>query len=237
MSLRPRVVAVIPARNEEPTVASVVRDVQRVLECEVVVVDDASTDQTAAEATRAGATVLRLPFNMGAWGAAQAGIRYANSHGFTTVVTLDADGQHHAESIPKLLECLRENHLDVVIGACPDRLSLAKRIAWGYFRWLTRLGLHDFTSGLRAYGPRAVSILASRQASLLDYQDVGVLLLLNRRDMQMQEIPVSMSPRKAGHSRVFSSWYTVGLYMLQTTVLCLSRFDTSRARAEGVTRS
>ncbi|MEM9300839.1 MAG: glycosyltransferase family 2 protein [Pseudomonadota bacterium] len=232
ITVRPqdRVLAVIPAKDEEPTVATVVRDVRRLLGCPVLVVDDGSTDATAARATDAGAIVLSLPFSLGAWCASQAGLRYAVEHGYTTAVTLDADGQHHAESIPILLKELRDAGSDLVIGACPERLSVAKHIAWRYFRWLTRLSIQDFTSGLRVYGSNALRTLASRQASLLDYQDVGVLLLLARQGMVIREVQVNMSNRMAGHSRVFSSWFTVFHYMLQTTLLCVSRFDAQRPR-------
>ncbi|MDX1569272.1 MAG: glycosyltransferase family 2 protein [Xanthomonadales bacterium] len=216
-----KLVALIPARDEGPTVASVVRDVRRHLNCPVVVIDDGSSDDTGEEARSAGATVLTLPFSLGAWGAAQAGIRYAASAGYEVVVTLDADGQHHAESIPALVHGL--NLADVVIGACPERLSWAKHLAWAYFRWLTGLDIQDFTSGLRIYNRRAIELLAERHASLLDYQDVGVLMLLSRRGLRICERPVAMSQRQAGHSRVFSSWFAVSRYMLQTTVLCIAR--------------
>jgi glycosyltransferase involved in cell wall biosynthesis len=232
ITVRPqeRVLAVIPAKDEEPTVGAVVRDVREVLGCPVLVVDDGSTDETAARAVEAGAIVLSLPFSLGAWCASQAGLRYAVEHGFSTAVTLDADGQHHAESITVLLRELRDSGCDVVIGACPERLSIAKHIAWCYFRWLTRLSIHDFTSGLRAYGVDALNSLASRQASLLDYQDVGVLMLLSRQGMTIREMHVTMSNRQAGHSRVFKSWFTVLRYMIQTTLLCVSRFDARRGR-------
>ena len=220
---RSHFVVVIPARDEADTVGDVVRDVRAALNCCVVVVDDASHDGTAAEAAAAGATVLSLPFSMGAWGAAQAGLRYAQRHGYRIVVTMDADGQHHASSIPELLKTLHEGTADVVIGACPQRLSIAKRIAWSYFRTLTNLDIHDFTSGLRAYNATAIALLGTRFASLLDYQDIGVLILLKRQGLKVEEVTVEMSERLRGHSRVFSSWFVVARYMLQTTILCLAR--------------
>jgi hypothetical protein len=68
-----------------------------------------------------------------------------------------------------------------------------------------------------------MTALASREASLLDYQDVGVLLILRRQGLRVVETPVSMQPRAAGASRVFRSWWVVGKYMLQTSLLCLAR--------------
>ena len=220
--------AVMPARDEAATVASVVEGVRAVLGCTVLVVDDGSSDTTADVARAAGAEVLRLPLGLGAWGATQAGIRYALRNGFTKVITLDADGQHVPESLPMLIEAHDRTGANVVIGTCVERLSRAKRIAWHYLRFLTGLKLTDFTSGLRLYDERAIKVLAGQEASLLDYQDVGVLMLLSRSALTIAETPVPMLPRRLGHSRVFASWWVVARYLLHTTVLCLAQIDAGR---------
>lgn len=221
---RPALV-VIPAYNEASTVADVVRGVVEHACCDVLVVNDASSDDTSAQARAAGAIVIDLPLNLGAWGATQTGMRFAQRNRYGTVVTLDADGQHHPESLPAMLAELDRGDADVVIGTYAQRLSTAKRVAWWYFRALTGLPVQDFTSGLRAYSRRAVRALASREASLLDYQDMGVLMLLNQKGFRLHELPTVMSPRKSGMSRVFASWFVVARYMLHTTVLCFARLD------------
>ncbi len=220
--------AVIPARDEAATVGAVVAGVRAALGCAVLVVDDASTDATRAQARAAGAAALTLPLGLGAWGATQAGIRYARRNGFAGVITLDADGQHLPESLPALFEAQRQSGAHLVIGTCIGRLSLAKRIAWRYLRMLTGLRLTDFTSGLRLYDRRAVDILAGPEASLLDYQDVGVLMLLAKHGLSIEETPVAMLPRRQGHSRVFASWWVVARYLLHTTVLCVAQLDAGR---------
>ena len=217
----------IPAHNEQSTVAQVICQV-RALRLPVVVIDDLSHDATAQVARDAGATVLPLPLQLGAWGATQAGIRYAQARGYKTVVTLDADGQHIAAHIPELLAPIIAGQADVVIGACPVRGSRARRIAWQYFRWLTGLKIEDITSGFRAYNHAAIETLASAEASLIDYQDVGVLLIMRRRKLRIKEVLVKMQLRHHGASRVFSSWLVVVRYMLQTTVLCLAQVGASR---------
>lgn len=222
--------AVIPARNEAATVATVVAGVRAALGCAVLVVDDASADATGANARTAGAEVLTLPLGLGAWGATQGGIRYALRNRFAGVITLDADGQHLPESLPALFTAQTLTSANVVIGTCIQRLSRAKRIAWRYLRALTGLRLGDFTSGLRLYDARAIEILAGPAASLLDYQDVGVLMLLARNGLAIKETPVPMLPRREGHSRVFASWPVVALYMLHTTVLCMAQLDAGRRR-------
>ncbi|WP_440221811.1 glycosyltransferase family 2 protein [Dokdonella sp. MW10] len=222
--------AVIPARDEVTTVAAVVAGVRDAIGCRVLVVDDASTDGTPAAAREAGAEVLTLPLGLGAWGASQAGIRYAERHGFPAVVTLDADGQHLPESLAALFDAHARSGSNVVIGTCVERLSAAKRVAWQYLRMLTGLGLRDFTSGLRLYDAAAVRELAAPEASLLDYQDVGVLMLLAKKGLRIVETPTPMRPRETGHSRVFASWAVVARYMFDTTILCLSRFDIEQRR-------
>lgn len=216
---------VIPAFNEAATVGEVVRGAIASVRAQVLVVSDASTDETVQLAREAGARVLELPVRLGAWGAIQAGLRYARRHHFGQVMTIDADGQHPVTALPTLLAAL--SRTDVAIGTCPQRLSTAKRIAWAYFRLLTRLRVLDVTSGLRAYGPRAIALLSRREASLLDYQDIGVLLLLSGQGFTIEEIPVAMREREVGKSRVFSSWFSVARYMIHTTVLCVARIRRS----------
>ena len=223
--------AVIPARDEAATVGVVVAGVRSVLGCRVLVVDDASTDGTGAAARAAGAEVLRLPVGLGAWGASQTGIRYAVRNSFAAVVTLDADGQHLPESLPSLFAEHQRSNANVVIGTCIERLSTPKKIAWRYLRLLTGLRLRDFTSGLRLYDAEAIRRLAAPEASLLDYQDVGVLMLLAKQGLRIVETPTPMNPREIGHSRVFASWAVVARYMFNTTILCISRMDRGRNAA------
>jgi glycosyltransferase involved in cell wall biosynthesis len=214
---------VLPAFNEAATVGDVLDRVASSVGADRLVVSDASTDDSARRARAKGAQVIELSQQIGAWGATQTGFRYARRRGYDVVVTLDADGQHEPESLPDLIQAQRETGADVVIGTFPERLSGPKRLAWAWFRTLTGLGVEDLTSGLRVYGPRALRVLASAEATLLDYQDVGVLLLLRKYGLTVHEVPVKMHPRSAGQSRVFSSWWTVARYMTQTTLLCIAR--------------
>lgn len=220
-----KLIAIIPARNEEATVGAVVRRIKEIIGCDVLVVDDASTDRTAQNAREGGAKVLSLASQLNAWGATQAGFRYALRSGFRTAVTLDSDGQHLAESAHSLLPCLFDKKADVVIGAFPQRGSKARKIAWSFFRLLTGLSYEDLTSGLRAYNVDAMRLLASQRATILDYQDLGVLLLLRKSGFKIMEVPVIMRQRVAGKSKIFDNWFTVAHYMIQTFILCLSKMD------------
>lgn len=218
-----RLLVVIPALNEAADIGEVIRQVRSHPGIDVLVIDDGSTDETAAVAMLSGAKVLRAPLWQGAWGAIQTGIRYALRHGYSGVVTMDADGQHEPAYLTELLSAARE--ADVVIASCPSRGSRARHVAWAYFRFLTGFDLDDLTSGFRYYNARACRLLAMEEATLLDYQDVGVLLLLHHAHFRIAEIPVAMNPRKHGASRVFSSWWTVAVYMAETSLLCLARWN------------
>jgi glycosyltransferase involved in cell wall biosynthesis len=224
-------VILIPARDEAHSIAQVIAEARRLYPAPIVVIDDGSQDDTAAIAATAGALVLRLPLHLGAWGAMQTGLRYAYRQGWDLAITLDADGQHHPADIQALIAPLLAGEADVVIGACPLRVSRARRIAWRYFRGLSGIALEDLTSGFRAYNRDAMERLIRPDATLLDYQDVGVLLILRRQGLRMREVPVTMRDRYEGKSHIFNSWWTVASYMVKTSLLCLAGVGGKRNRA------
>lgn len=222
MSDMRKIAVIIPVVDEALTIESVVGGV-RELGCDVFVVDDHSRDETRKRARRAGAEVLALPFRTGAWCAVQAGLLHAMKKGtYDVFVTMDGDGQHDPASIPVLAEALVDSGTNVVVGSFPQRGSLARRIVWRFFRFLTRLNVRDITSGLRIYDRAAVAAVLSRQCAVFDYQDVGVLLMLRRKHMIFQEVPVTMRPRSSGCSHIFHSWAAVAVYMARTCVLILA---------------
>ncbi len=216
-------IIIIPAKNEAASVAQVIADIRVHFSGAILVVNDASTDKTESIARAAGAHVLNLSVSLGAWGAMQTGLRYAQQQGYQIAITMDADGQHRAETLLNLLLPLEADEADVVIGACVERGSPARHFAWALFRWLSGITQEDLTSGLRAYNHRAIALLASSQATLLDYQDLGVLLLLHVAKLRILETPIAMHSRADGKSRIFSSWWAVGKYMVYTATLCVAR--------------
>ncbi len=213
---------IIPAHNEEQAIGGLVREI-RAQGFPCLVVDDASTDQTARVAAGAGARVMRHPFKLGAWLAIQTGMRFALRYGCSGVVTLDADGQHLPAYIPQLLRPLKEGRSEVVIGSCLRRLSPQRRFTCWFWRKLTGVPVKDLTSGFRAYGPRALAFLCADHHALLDYQDLGVLLALHRSGFKILEVPVEMKDRLQGHSRVFASWWDVFRYLVHTGFLGLAK--------------
>ena len=217
-----RVLVVIPAFNESSHLGGVLDRLLQGTSWDVVVVDDNSVDDTRQIALDHGATLLPLAVRLGAWGATQTGIRYGVNKDYDILVTMDADGQHHSRDIPDLIHALQTENADVVVGSYPDRGSVARHMAWNFFRMLSGVNLDDLTSGLKVYSKQAAYHLAHADASIFDYQDLGVLLYLLRNEMQIIERDVRMSRREDGKSRIFNSWLLVGKYMVQTLILCLS---------------
>ena len=218
-----RCLGIIPAYNEARTVGRVIREVQSCHPMDIVVVDDNSTDNTREEARKAGAQVLSLAVHSGAWVAIQAGFALAVRRGYEYAITFDADGQHLPESVKRVGQEISNGEIDVVIGSYPQRGSSLRQIAWSFFRTVSPFSFQDLTSGLRGYNARAMHLLLSPDSYMLDYQDLGVLLLLYRSGLRIGEVPVPMAPRNDGHSRVFNTWTMVVRYMYITSLLCLSK--------------
>ena len=215
----PHCIVIIPAHNETRDIAFVIGEIQKRSNFPVVVIDDASTDNTITVAREAGAVVIPLAVQLGAWGATQAGLRYAVKYDYDYAITMDADGQHLAESLPALLQPIINDEADVTIGACTRRGSKLRKIAWVLMKKVSGLRLEDLTSGFRVYDRDAIRKLAAWQATLLEYQDVGVLAMLQSSGIRIKDVDVRMIQRKHGISRVFYSWTSVIYYMAYTLLL------------------
>ncbi len=113
-----KIMALIPAYNEEKSIASVITGVHEILpQADIIVIDDSSGDQTGPAAAAAGAHVVRLPCNLGIGGAMQTGLKFARAFGYDLVVRLDGDGQHDPAEIPALYTAVATGHADVAIGS------------------------------------------------------------------------------------------------------------------------
>lgn len=215
----PRCLAIVPAYNEEASIAGVVFEIRHFdPSVEVLVVDDGSSDATAACAEEAGARVLRLPLNLGIGGAVQAGYMYALEHGFDVAVQVDGDGQHDARELGQLLEPVIAGRADMSIGTRfagrrAYRASRARRVGIGLFAALisirVRQRMTDTTSGFRAVNRRGIRLFAAEYPH--DYPEVESIVTAARGNLSVCEVPVLMRPRFAGQSSItaFGSFYYV----------------------------
>jgi len=217
----------MPAMNEEATIADVVSSVVA-LGYQIIVVDDASSDNTIIEARNSGAIVLSNIQNLGAWKATQTGLRYADRLGFEVIITMDADGQHNADNIALLVEQYKSG-ADVVIGNCTERGSIGRHIAWLFFKHFNALNVSDITSGFRLYSSTAIHCLISREATMLEYQCIGVLIMMRNLKLNIVETSVPMNRRGTGISRIFHSWLAVGYYLAYSSMLSFAKaFPTNK---------
>ena len=230
-----RILAVVPALNEAATVAAVVAATGEELGADVLVVDDGSTDATAAEARKAGAVVARHPFNLGVGVAMRTGFRYASRHGYEAVVQVDGDGQHPpAEALPLVARVL-DGEADVAVGSRfaagspPYAVSVFRRAAMRLLarRVSRRLGvtITDATSGLRAFGPAAIDRLADAYPGAYLSDTVETLLLAGRWGFTVEELPVTMHRRAGGEP---SAGGLRSSYHLVRILVVMALFDVRR---------
>lgn len=228
----PRVLIFIPAFNEAGNLPATIAELRAFNPAyALLVVDDGSTDGTAAAARALGVPVAAHPVNLGAGGAAQTAFRYALAHGFDIAVQHDADGQHDPRFIPALMAVLAAGDVDVAVGsryiaAGGYSASPWRRVGIWFFSLIATLAsgqrLTDVTSGQRAYDLRALHPLARQFPT--EFPDAEALVAIKRAGLRVREIPVTIRPRRGGHSKTtlaralaypFKSLLAVGVEMLR----------------------
>lgn len=210
-SARP-VVVVIPAHNEHANLPAVLSSIPGDLgPARVLVVDDASTDDTAATARAHGADVVSLGWRRGLGAALRAGLEAAAALDPWAVVYLDADGEYEAREIPRLLEPIREGRADYVLGSrfagTVEGMTRPRRIANRCFTALTSAlagrRITDGQTGFRAFSAEALSV-----AEIVhDYNYAQVLTLdLLGKGLRMEEVPITYRRRTSGRSFVSAGY-------------------------------
>ena len=208
-----RISVIIPAKDEEATIGELLAGISKIVmdgyELFPVVVDDGSTDTTAARARSHGATVVSHPENRGLGAAVRTGLRAAVETDAIAVAYLDADLEYAPEDIPRLLEPILSGRADYVLGS---------RFLGGVrgMRLYRRVGNHVFTGLLSVLtgqrmtdgqtGMRAFSREAAESAEIVhDYNYAQVLTLdLLRKGFRLEEVPIRYKVREHGES--FIRW-------------------------------
>jgi glycosyltransferase involved in cell wall biosynthesis len=240
-----RTLVFIPAWNEEASVAGVIADVRKFLpQADILVVDDGSTDATTARARAAGALVASLPFNQGLGAALQTGYLHALREGYDFCAHLDADGQHPAEEVGRLLDEVAADRADLVIGSRysdPEatvgsddyRPTLSRRIGTSVFRFFltlaTRQRFTDTTSGMRAANRRVMELFSENYSP--DFAEIESLQLAVREGLRVEEVPVRMLERVGGSS--FLTPLRSAFFIFKgVVVLLVGQFRPRRVEAE-----
>ena len=208
-------VVFIPAWNEEQNLPAVLDDLHRELpDADVLVVDDGSTDATAAVARAHGAEVLSFGENRGLKAGIAAGYAWALEHGYAFCGRVDADGQHPAEELRRLLTLVRDDKCDVAVGSRfvsgpgyePYRYKPegARRFGIALLRRSIALVLRrpfgDATSGLYAVNAKALPLLAQPFES--GAPEVEALIRIVEGGLRLEEVPVHMAERAGGESKL-----------------------------------
>lgn len=229
-----KIAAIVPAYNEETSIAAVVEDILQLASAQklfitVVVVNDCSKDATSDIISKLNCVALHLPVNLGIGGAVQTGFKYAVENGFDCAIQIDGDGQHPASEIPKLIRAAQEQQLDVVIGSrfiskSGFQSSATRRLGINYFKWLNRflvgVLINDSTSGFRLINKKTLEIVSENYPD--EYPEPEAIILYALQHLKIGEVAVQMKERQGGTSSIgaFSSIY----YMFKVSLAIMYTF-------------
>jgi glycosyltransferase involved in cell wall biosynthesis len=199
-----KVIAVIPALNEEETISKVIRGVKKYVD-EIILVDDASIDKTSIIAQRQGAIVLSHKKNQGYDKSIDDGFALAAKRGATIILTFDGDGQHNPEDIPKIVEPILNGGADVVVGKRPHYARIAEYL----FALIAKIkaSIDDPLCGLKAY-----HINVYKDIGYFDrISSIGTQLMFNAKKRRYRVIQKNITLNERGDiprfgRRVKANW-------------------------------
>jgi glycosyltransferase involved in cell wall biosynthesis len=235
-----RVLAVLPARNEEGNVPGLVAELLGLADPpDVLVVDDGSTDATALVAVKAGARVISMPYNSGIGATVQAGIAWGIERGYGLIARFDGDGQHDPRALEALRRAVDAGQADFVLGSRylerrGFQSTWLRRMGSSWFSFLLRalsgLRITDPTSGCWFMNARAAKVLREDYSS--DYPEVDSLVRLARSGCRVREEPIVMRARIRGESSIDS--IRAVYYMFKVTIaLVIGRVEQRDQAGEG----
>jgi len=202
-----KIIAIVPAYNEEATIGEVVADVRKYVN-EVLVIDDGSIDNTKKIAAERGAIVISHPVNRGYGEATQLGFKRAIERGADIIVQLDADGQYATSEIPSLIKPILADSADVVFGSrfageikykMPFMKKLGNKVLTRILRFFTKLPLTDGQTGFRAYKRQVLRPLIFESSYTISHETI---LRIGRYKWRFMEVPVMFNARTSGESRL-----------------------------------
>lgn len=218
---------IIPAFNEQECIKDTVEMIRREApDFDYVVINDHSTDNTLNILKQNQINYINLPANLGIGGAVQTGYLYAYENGYDTAVQVDADGQHDPKYLSMMLDTMKKENADMIIGSRfienkGFQSTFARRIGITYFtkliHMLTGTTITDPTSGLRMGNRKVIELFARDYPR--DYPEPESVVTLLKKGMNVKEVPVMMRERQGGVSSINlkKSIY----YMVKVTIAIL----------------
>lgn len=219
-----KLLAIIPAFNEQDCIVETVKELQSAApDVDFLVINDGSSDATGALCRREGFNYLDLPVNIGLAAGFQAGMKYAQRHGYECAVQFDADGQHRPEYIIPMARAMEAENADIVIGSrfVSEKKNASMRMAGStlisfLIKLTTGTKLYDPTSGMRLYGVRAIDEFVKRP----DFgPEPDTLAYLIRKGFKVVEVQAEMRDRATGES--YLSFSKSIMYMMRSCVSIL----------------
>ena len=213
---------IIPALNEEENIASVIAGIKNQTDADIIVIDDGSKDFTAEKAGKAGAFVIRHPFNMGYGAALQTGYKYAVKKKYDFLLQIDGDGQHEPNAIPEFFKQIESDKLDVVLGSRflgegNYKAGALKTIGIGLFSFIIQVicgeRITDPTSGYQCLNSKVFTFF-TQDSFPCDYPDANIIIMLHRMGFTIKEIPVVMDVNPAGRS-MHKGFFTLVYYFFK----------------------
>lgn len=205
-----KILIIIPAFNESKNLKRILPDLKRkVKKCDIIVVSDASSDDTIEVAKSEKVFYVSHPINLGIGGAVQTGMKYAVENDYNIALQFDGDGQHLADEIYNLIQPIINDEADMIIGSRyildkGYKTPLVRRIGMVFSAWLTSIimkqKLTDITSGFRAWNKKALDVFSKEYP--LNFAGVESNIHGYFSGLRIKEIPCKFEPRQSGKSSI-----------------------------------
>lgn len=222
-----KTIVIIPAYNESENIVNTVTALTTTCpEVDYVIINDCSTDNTAAICEEYGFNYINLPINLGIGGGMQTGYRYAHDNGYDVAIQFDGDGQHNAEYIKDLIAPIEAGEAELVIGSRfidkkGFQTSFMRRVGINLLgatlKLCGRVKITDATSGFRAANRDVIAFFSKHYAQ--DYPEPESIIAVRVSGLRVKEVPVVMNERTAGVSSI-STWKSV-YYMIKVNLAIL----------------
>lgn len=232
-----KTLVIIPAYNEAENIEKVVNRLKNVVpDISYLVVNDCSKDNTEDICKKNGFEYISLPVNLGIGGGVQAGYKYALENNYDIAIQMDGDGQHDAKELHKLIDKIKANEADVVIGSRfinseGFQSSLMRRIGINFLSNLIKfccgVRIKDVTSGFRAVNKKFIQIYAEEYSQ--DYPEPEAIVACALLDGRIEEIPVIMHERIGGTSSI-NAWRPMYYMIKESIAILIYRFTFNKRR-------